>query len=266
VAEFDYREIYNCQSDKLVTAVFEEYFMIIKSLARWGATLGLAGSALLGTFLATDLPVWALSEQEIRERLQSVPVFTLTDEQGSPLVATEGENSVAGAFISQDDAEAFLNNLKQDNPDIGARVQVVPVSLSDIYQFNNDSAEQREAVTFAYVPMEEQVQHAVSIIRSENPNTNPENFRGVPLFVPRSAEQDGYLTIEIEGQRYVPFFFEEEHLKQQVGDIPVDVEVVTLEGIIQAFQADNSEAEEFLKQILLVPSRESLQFLQSVSQ
>ncbi len=240
--------------------------MFLKSLARWSATLGLAGSALLGTVLGAELPVWALTEQEIQERLQSIPVFTLTDAQGSPLVATEGDDSVAGAFISLEDAEAFLNNLQQRNPDIGGQVRVVPVALSDIYQFNNDSAEQNEDVTFAYVPMDEQVQRAQSILQEDNPSANVENFRGVPLFIPRSAEQEGYLTIEVEGERFVPFFFEEEHLKQQVGDMPVDIEVVTLEGVIQAFEADDSEADEFLKQILLVPSRESLQFLQSTSQ
>lgn len=240
--------------------------MFLKSLARWSATVGLAGSALLGTVLGAELPVWALTEEEIQQRLQSIPVFTLTDSQGSPLVATEGDDSVAGAFISREDAEAFLNNLKQQNPDIGGQVQVVPVALSDIYQFNSDSTAQNEDVTFAYVPMAEQVQRARSILQEDNPSANVENFRGVPLFIPRSAEQEGYLTIEIDGERFVPFFFEEEHLKQQVGDLPVDIEVVTLEGVIQAFQADDSDADEFLKQVLLVPSRESLQFLQSVSQ
>lgn len=240
--------------------------MFVKSLARWSATVGLAGSALLGTVLGAELPVWALTEAEIQERLGSIPVFTLTDEQGSPLVATEGEDSVAGAFISQDDAEAFLNNLKQQNPDIGGQVRVVPVSLSDIYQFNNNSAAQNEDVTFAYVPMEEQVQRARSLLQEENPTANVENFRGVPLFIPRSAEQEGYLTVDIQGQRFVPFFFEEEHLRQRVGDIPVEIEVVTLEGVIQAFQAEDSEADEFLKQVMLIPSRESSAFIRSISQ
>lgn len=240
--------------------------MFGKSLARWSATLGLAGAALLGTVFGTELPVWALTEEEIQERLQGVPVFTLTDAQGSPLVATVEDDSVAGAFISREDAEAFLNNLKQQDPNIGDQVRVVPVSLHDVYQFNNDSTEQNETVVFAYVPMEEQVEQAQSLLLEDNPGANVENFQGVPLFIPRSAENEGYLTIEVEGERFVPFFFEEEHLKQQVGDIPVDIEVVTLEGIIQAFQAGDSEAEEFLKQILLVPSRESLQFLQSLSQ
>ncbi|MEC4803990.1 MAG: Tic22 family protein [Jaaginema sp. PMC 1079.18] len=240
--------------------------MFRKSLTRWSATLGLVSAALIGTVFGAELPVWALTEEEIQERLQGIPVFTLTDAEGSPLVATIEDDSVAGAFISQEDAKAFLENLKRQDPSIGDQVQVVPVSLHDVYRFNNDSSAQNETVVFAYVPMEEQVEQAQSILREDDPSANVENFRGVPLFIPRSAEQDGYLTIEIEGERYVPFFFEEELLKERVGDIPVDIEVVTLEGIIQAFQSDTPEAEEFLKQVLLVPSRESLQFLQSLSQ
>ncbi|MDY6785708.1 MAG: Tic22 family protein [Cyanobacteriota bacterium] len=235
-----------------------------KSIARWSATVGLVGSTLIGTLLGGNLQALALSEQEVVEQLQPVPVFTITDNEGAPLVAEEeGEGPTAGAFISQQDAIAFIEQIKRDNPDLGNRIQVVPVSLGEIYQINKDSASEEDAeeVRFAYVPMNEQVEQAVALLKQENPQV--QEFQGVPLFVARGAgEQEGFLTIDMEGRSMIPFFFEQEQLQERVQDLNVKIEVVPLEGVIQALQTGE---EEFLKNILLVPSRESLQFLQSLS-
>lgn len=238
---------------------------MMKSLIRWGTTLGLVGTTLVGTVLGGNLQALALSEEEILEQLRSVPVFTITDSQGAPLVASSDEQrSVAGAFISQQDALAFIEKLKQENAELGNSVRVLPVSLGEIYKLNNSSESQEDAVNFAYVPVEEQVEQAVTILKGENPEAT--QFPGVPLFFARGIEQEGYLTIQVGEQQLIPFFFEKEQLEARVGDTPVKIEVVPLEGVIQAFEDSNTEADDaFLKSIILVPSRESLQFLQSLS-
>jgi hypothetical protein len=235
-----------------------------KSIARWSATIGLVGSTLIGTLLGGNLQALALTEQEVVEQLRSVPVFTITDNQGAPLVAAEeGENAIAGAFISQQDALAFIEQIKQDNPELGSRIQVVPVSLGEIYQINRDNTSEpgQEEVRFAYVPMDEQVEKALALLKQENPQI--QEFQGVPLFVARgTGEQEGFLTIDINGESMIPFFFEQEQLQERVQNLNVKIEVVPLEGVIQALQTGEDD---FLKNILLVPSRESLQFLQSLS-
>ncbi|MDY7014249.1 MAG: Tic22 family protein [Cyanobacteriota bacterium] len=235
-----------------------------RSIARWSATIGLVGSTLLGTLLGGNLQALALTEQEVVEQLRQVPVFTITDNEGAPLVATEeGEGAVAGAFISQQDAIAFIEQIKRDNPELGNRIQVVPVSLGEIYQMNQDNSSEpgQEDVRFAYVPMDEQVEQALALLKQENPEV--QEFRGVPLFVARgTGEQEGFLTIDIDGQTMIPFFFEKEQLQERVRELNVKIEVVPLEGVIQALRTGEDE---FLKTILLVPSRESLQYLQSIS-
>jgi len=238
---------------------------MMKSLIRWGTTLGLVGTTLVGTVLGGNWQALALSEEEILEQLKSVPVFTVTDNQGAPLVASSGEQgSVAGAFISQQDALAFIEKLKQENADLGNSVRVLPVSLGEIYKLNNTSSSQEDGVNFAYVPVEQQVEQAVEILKNDNPEAT--QFPGVPLFFARGVEQEGYLTIQVNGQQLIPFFFEKEQLEARVGNTPVEIEVVPLEGVIQAFKDSNTaEDDAFLKSIILVPSRESLQFLQGLS-
>ncbi|MEG4409121.1 Tic22 family protein [Microcoleus sp. MON2_D5] len=99
---------------------------------------------LLPASEAGNLTALALSNTQIDEKLRSVPVFTITDAQGAPLITTvpkqgqeqTGNDSVAGIFISQQDAQAFVDQLKTTNPQLAASVRVMPVSLGEIYQLS----------------------------------------------------------------------------------------------------------------------------------
>ncbi len=241
----------------------------MKSLVRWGATLGLVGSTLLGSFFTANLQALALPDKEVAERLRPIPVFTVTDAQGAPLVATvplkEGDNqtaNVAGVFMSQQDANAFLDRLKTENPELGNSVQIVPVSLAEVYELEKRNQNQTEDLDFAFIPKQEQVQLALQ----QNPQ-----FQGVPLFVAKAGQNQGYLTIQPQdGVQLIPFFFEEQQLQamvdrykqqqpNQAGNITI--EVVSLEGLIGTLQRENNPD---LNKIMLVPSQESQQFLESL--
>ncbi|NES22546.1 MAG: hypothetical protein F6K41_27405 [Symploca sp. SIO3E6] len=251
----------------------------MKSLVRWGVTLGLVGSTLLGSVFTANLKALALPDEEVAARLQPIPVFTLADAQGSPLVTTvplrEGDSetaNVAGVFMSQQDANAFLERLKTQNPDLGNSVQVVPVSLAEVYALEKSSQNQAENLDFAFIPKQEQVQLAQPVWRQQNPNgQESREFQGVPLFVAKAGQDQGYLTIQPqEGVQIIPFFFEKQQLQTMVdrykGQQPnqannITIEVVPLEGLISTLQnSDNPE----LSKIMLVPSQESQQFLESL--
>jgi nickel transport protein len=238
----------------------------MKSFVRWSATLGLIGSTLLGSVAIGNLPALALTEEQIAQKLGSVPVFTVTDGEGSPVVASvpngdEQASAVAGVFISQEDAEAFVNRLKQENPELGNAVRVVPVPLAEVYKLDRESESQQSGLDFAYIPDQEQLESAQAI---------QQNFQGTPLFVARGGQEQGYLTIQQNGQQLIPFFFEKEQLenmvnrfKQQQPELAstVEMQVVPLEGVIQTLQ--NSDNEQ-LQNIVLIPSQESLEFLRSL--
>lgn len=242
----------------------------MKSLVRWSATLGLVGTTLLGSFFGGNLRALALTEQQVMEKLQTVPVFTVTDGEGSPLVASipnqNNQNAaVAGVFISQRDAQAFVERLKREKPELGNQVRVVPVSLAEVYQLDQQSQNQPNGLDFAYVPVQQQVQSAQQLLGQG------QEFRGVPLFVAKGGQQGGYLTIQQEGQQVIPFFFDKEQLQNLVNRFKeqqpnlassVEIQVVPLEGIINTLQTQDNPQ---LEQILLIPSQESLQFLRQSS-
>ncbi len=244
----------------------------MKSFVRWSATLGLVGSTLVGSLFTGNLAALALPEAQVLEKLQYVPVFTLTDAQGAPLVASvpNGDNktaSIARIFISQKDAQAVVERLKTEQPDLGKIAQVVPISLADVYKLGNQNQNKPDGLTFAFIPVQQQVQSAQAIIGQSGQQA--QQFQGTPLFVARGGQGDGYLTIQENGKQIIPFFFDKEQLqmmvdrfKQQQPNMAstVKIQAVSLEGVIQTLKTSNNDQ---LNNIVIVPSKEAMDFLRS---
>ena len=241
---------------------------MMKSLIRWSITVGVAGATFLSWGAIENLIAIALPEAEVLEKLDPVPVFTIADEQGAPLVASgEDEAKVAGVFISQDDANEFVNQLKTENPELAEKVRVVPVSLGEVYKLAGSSEGGENALNFAYVPEEEAVTSAKTLGEQ-----NQQPYQGgVPLFVARGGEGKGYLTFEKDSQQVIPFFFDKAQLEEMVARFKeqepeiaasVDIEVHPLEGVIETLETGSDE---ILEKIVLVPSTESIEFLQNVA-
>lgn len=247
----------------------------MKSLIRWGAILSLVGTSWLGSSFLGNQQALALSQAQIVEKLRAVPVFTITDAEGAPLVASvPGENgdetaSVAGVFMSQQDAQAFLTELRGNNPQLAQNVQVVPVSLAEVYELDRSSPGE-EDLQFAYVPVAQQVESAMQLLREQGQQV--QQFNGVPLFLATAGPERGYLTLEQGDQQVIPLFFTKEDLEvmlerfqQQQPDLAnsVEIQVVNLEGVLQALESSD---EPQMNQIMLIPPRESLEFLESQPQ
>lgn len=242
----------------------------MKSLIRWSATLGILGS----TFLGTCLQALALPVEQVVQKLQPVPVFTITDAKGAPLVASVNQSdkkgSVAGVFISQKDAQAFVERLKKENPQLGGTVKVVPISLGDIYKLQQSNKNKPDSLNFAYVPVQQQVQSAMAILRQTDPKA--QQFPGVPLFVARAGEDKGYLTVQQGNQQLIPFFFDKEQLqkmverfKQQQPKVAstIQIQAVPLENMLETFSSSTNQQ---LNNVILVPSTESMEFLRTIQQ
>lgn len=245
---------------------------MMKSLVRWSATLGLVGSTLLCSFSMGNFPALALPDEQVAKKLQSVPVFTITDAQGAPLVASVPNRqnkpvAVAPAFISQKDAQAFLEKLKTDKPDLAKVVQVIPVSMSEVYKLARENQNKPEGLNFQYVPVQQQVQSAQALISQTGQQA--QQFNGTPLFVATGASAQEYIVFpQQNGQQAIPFFFDKEQLQKIVDDIKkkqpdtkIQIAVVPLESVINQLQ---NSSDPFVEKIQLVRSQEAEQFVQSL--
>ncbi len=244
----------------------------MKSLVRLSATIGLVSSTVLGVLVAGGLQVLALTPEQIIQKLRPIPVFTIADSKGAPLVASppNGEKGgpVAGVFISQKDANAFLENLKAKNPALAKEVKVVPVSLAEVYQLNKASQGKPNELDFAYVPTKQQVDSAVAVLKQNGQDVK--QYNGTPLFVARAGKEKGFLTIQQGETSVIPMFFNKEELqslldrfKQQQPNLAasIDIQVFPLEGVVDAMQKQNDPQ---LDKIVLIPSRESIEFVRSL--
>ncbi|MGB5596874.1 MAG: Tic22 family protein [Crocosphaera sp.] len=241
----------------------------MKSLIRWSATLGLLGSTVLTSWLGQIPKALALPEADVVKVLQGVPVFTITTQEGGPLIATlEDNQKVTQVFMSQQDADTFLAKLKANQPDIGDKVKVQPVSLGEIYRFALASNTQTESLKFAYIPMQSAVESAKQVLS----DLGQQYQGGVPLFILRGGPENSILTIQQDEQEVIPFFFEKapiqkiaEQMKKEQPDIAntMQISVIPLENVIGLLQAKDDA---MLKQIQLIPSQETMKFIQDAIQ
>lgn len=241
-----------------------------KRLMRWVMSMGLVGSTLLSAIA----PALALTPAEIEERLEAIPVFTVTDENGAPLVARVENQLFAGVFIDPNDADAFRQRVLAGNGNFNGEVQVIPVSMKEIYTIERqrmlaaqNGGASEDDVDFVYIPDQREVELAQTLLPADR------ELQGVPLFAvrvndPANAANSVYLTLEQEnGEPIVPFYFSKQQADalaeryRESSDLPansnqVTIEVSTLELILANWERSNQPG---LQQIFLVPSSEALQ-------
>ncbi len=205
----------------------------------------------------------------VAERLNIVPVFTIVSSDGSPILANieqEGRTiQVASFWLDKTQADQSLQEVRTANPDIGGSAQVIPVPLGEAFEVAEQQMSQRNDILFQVVPRNSDLQTALTVARQQQADLA--EFPGVPLFYGLSAQ--GYLTLESDGVEVVPFFFAQQDLDrvlQQGAQIDpaisgqTRVEVTTLEQVVDSM-LENSNSD--VNKIIFVPSRESIQYVQS---
>jgi nickel transport protein len=248
--------------------------ILMKSLVRLGATLGLVGGILLGGLPAMEnLRAIALPEDQVVKKLAEVPVFTLTNAQGDFVVRSiKNENqtvSQVGFFVSKQDAQKFLDDrLKKENPQLANTMKVVAVSLGDFYTMAQASKKKPDGTVFTLVPAQQQVELARTLLTQSG--QQGQQFNGIPLFVPKFKKDNNYLTIPLGNERFIPFYFDKQQavalidrFKQAVPAeaANTEIQVVDLQSVIQTLLTSNDPG---LSKIVLYPSQESIQFIRTL--
>ncbi len=240
-------------------------FNFMKSFIRWTAVLGLVGSTFLIPLVGYPQLAVALPEEQVVKTLQTIPVFAIADDNGTPLIATMEQNQkVTGVFISLSDANQFFDQLKKQNPDVASKVKVQTVSLAQVYKLQA-SQPQNDGLTISYIPKESEVELAKKLLSEQGQQYQG----GVPLFVARAGKDGGYLTIKQDNQDRIPFFFEKsvvmkmvEQFKKEKPDqaSTIKIEVIPLESVIATLQKSTDQN---LTRILFVPTQETLDFIRA---
>lgn len=252
----------------------------MKALVRWGATLGLLGTTLLGSVCLSSFPAIALSEQQIKEKLDGVPVYLVTNEKGLPLSrplptpqnGQKAGGSITGVYMSRQEAQAFINelrNAKNKDPkmeEIVKNLQVTPVPLGVIYQQLQQTKKDPNRLLFAFKPVDQEVKGAMDLLRQSGQQVN--QFRSVPMFAVRFAPDQGYVSIKAGNgnNQYIPLFLSKQDAQGLLGQVKpkhpkADIQVLDIDGVIQTLQAKNDP---WLNQVVIVPSPESREYIRTL--
>ncbi|MCY7336075.1 MAG: hypothetical protein LH613_07660, partial [Chamaesiphon sp.] len=123
-----------------------------KSLIIPIAILGMSAPLLT----IAPLPAQALPEAQIVEKLQKVPVFTITNGTGNFLqqsVTAGGKTRlITPVYMELKDATSFLKKLKKDQPKQSKVAQIAVVPLSEVYKLQMEAQKKSDNMSFVFFP------------------------------------------------------------------------------------------------------------------
>lgn len=253
----------------------------MKALLRWGKTSGIVTTAVLLGVFSNITSVIALSAEQIKQKLDAVPVYLIINDQGLPLtrsIPAEQNGgkalTMSGVYMNQQEAEAVITELqsaKNKNPEIAElakTLQVGVVPLGTIYQHLKQSQNQSEPVILALHPVRQEVTAAKDLLRQSGEKVD--QFPGVPIFVVRLAADKGYVTVKSnEGnQELIPMFFSKQDAQGLLNQVKpkfstAEIQVIDIDSLVATLEQKNDL---WLQQVVIVPPPESRKFLETLSQ
>ena len=216
--------------------------------------------------------VLALTQPEIIQKLQTVPVFILADNDGNmvPLSIFDGDaqdsQSFLGIFISQSDAQETLATLQEESADAN-RLNAIPLPLADAYNMIVSSQDLEDIPPFAFIPQTEQLELAAQVLQAQGEQVNLTPLT-VPLFHLSSTADNSYITVSMgeSNRESIPLFFDgseaqflldvlnEQANAENQPPPTIELRVAFLHQWLQIFETNDEDA---LQLVELIPIPES---------
>ena len=111
--------------------------------------------------------LYILPEAHMMQRLESVPVFIVTDNVGQPFFVTYDDGQqVCTFYFDQEDAKATLDWIKSENPDLGDTARVIHITLNQAFNLAQETQKQYYEETTRAAAEEDRVAAAAAAERS----------------------------------------------------------------------------------------------------
>jgi len=200
-----------------------------------------------------------LTPAQIEVLLKAVPVFSLTDAGGQPIVSKvpDATKGVTAIFMSPGTAATALAQIKAKNAELAAKLKINPVSLWDIYKLAT-SETSPFLIQFVADPAE---------MDAAKPLVKEGRTVRVPLFVAKNKKDNGLLTINQKGMEAIPMFLSKKDLDAVLRKFAkpellteIATDVVDLEQLLGSLTKIKDPS---IAKTTLVPPTESLDFLKT---
>ena len=243
----------------------------MKSIVRLGLTLSLLGGTVLGSSLVQPAAVLAMPEVDALKRLDPIPVFTITNPQGIPILASVPNTKdktkkvqIATFFLSHQDAQALLTTLKAQNSDVAKDAKILALSMHQAYDIKTKNKAKADTLIFEFLPPKQQIDAALAVLKQNGQNVK--EFNDIPLFFATGGTDKGLLTIEQGSNKAIPFYFNQSDLQSMLDQLKTrdpklssttKMQVTTLSKIVDSLIKESGAG---IQQITLVPDRAALQY------
>ncbi|MBD2175580.1 hypothetical protein H6F42_01440 [Pseudanabaena sp. FACHB-1998] len=251
---------------------------VFKSLVNLAATAGVAVAIAVSPIFT--LKAEALTEAQVLERLGSIPIFTITDDKGSPLLgaipqqpnAKPDDSQLLFFFLGPDEAQQMLTQVQKSNPDVGKKAQIIVRSMNDAYQVIRQNKDKK--VVFQFIPSKSSIDSARTILSSQG--IAADKVPNVPVFfaIGGQTNNQGLLTMSIDQngkkEQVVPFFLDKSDLQSLLDRASKDqpdvakatkIQVASLFQVLDSMVSKDNKPNPEVERFQFVPSRTSFEYI-----
>ncbi|KAH7567416.1 hypothetical protein ACOSP7_010707 [Xanthoceras sorbifolium] len=146
-----------------------------------------------------------LSTDYVAKTLAGTAVYTVSNSNNEFVLISDpnGAKSIGLLCFRQEDAEAFLAQVRLRKRELRSQAKVVPITLDQVYMLKV------EGIAFRFLPDPVQIKNALEL-KAADISTG---FDGVPVF------QSDLLVVKKKNKRYCPVYFQKEDIEQELSKV-----------------------------------------------
>ncbi|KAG8377623.1 hypothetical protein BUALT_Bualt08G0052300 [Buddleja alternifolia] len=147
----------------------------------------------------------SLSSEHVAKSLTGTSVFTVSNTNNEFVLISDpvGVKSIGLLCFRQEDAEAFLAQVRLRRGELRGGAKVVPITLDQVYMLKV------EGIAFRFLPDPVQIKNALELRASDTKS----GFDGVPVF------QSDLLVVKKKNKRYCPIYFQKEDIEKALSTV-----------------------------------------------
>ncbi|KAM7279918.1 hypothetical protein ACFE04_007052 [Oxalis oulophora] len=162
-------------------------------------------SPLFASMSQPPPPPASISSDHVAKRLSGTSVYTVSNSNNEfVLISDPNEAKSIGLLcFRQEDAEAFLAQVRLRRRELRSAAKVVPITLDQVYMLKV------EGIAFRFLPDPVQIRNALELKSTDL----TVGFDGVPVF------QSELLVVKKKNKRYLPIYFQKEDIEKELSKV-----------------------------------------------
>ncbi|KDP38343.1 hypothetical protein JCGZ_04268 [Jatropha curcas] len=146
-----------------------------------------------------------LSSDHVAKTLAGTAVYTVSNSNNEFVLISDpdGAKSISLLCFRQEDAEAFLAQVRLRRRELRSEAKVVPITLDQVYMLKV------EGIAFRFLPDPVQIKNALELKAAGIKS----GFDGVPVF------QSELLVVKKKNKRYCPIYFQKEDIEKELSKV-----------------------------------------------